>query len=152
MDKVTFYLTKEKLGELKKEYEALVDFEHSKIVNQEAPKVLESEDINLEFVSFQEDIVFLRSRINELKNILEHYEIIKKPSKEKQTFVGLGAKVKIEVAGKSDEFMIVGTLEANPSLGKISNESPVGRALLGRRVGDEVIISSPIKTIYKIKG
>ena len=100
MDKVTFYLTKEKLGELKKEYEALVDFEHSKIVNQEAPKVLESEDINLEFVSFQEDIVFLRSRINELKNILEHYEIIKKPSKEKQTFVGLGAKVKIEVAGK----------------------------------------------------
>jgi len=152
MDKVTFYLTKEKLGELKKEYEALVDFEHSKIVNQEAPKVLESEDINLEFVSFQEDIVFLRSRINELKNILEHYEIIKKPSKEKQTFVGLGAKVKIEVAGKSDEFMIVGTLEANPSLGKISNESPVGKALLGRRVGDEVIISSPIKTVYKIKG
>ena len=48
--------------------------------------------------------------------------------------------------------MIVGTLEANPSLGKISNESPVGKALLGRRVGDEVIISSPIKTVYKIKG
>jgi len=42
-------------------------------------------------------------------------------------------------------------LEANPSLGKISNESPVGKTLFGHRVGDEILISSPIKTIYKIK-
>lgn len=151
MDQTTFYLTKEKLQELKKEYEQLVAFEHSKISDGEAPKILESEDMNLEFVSFQEDIVFLRSRIGELKNILEHYELIKKPPKEKQIFINLGAKVKIEVTGKKDEFTIVGTLEANPNLGKISNDSPVGRALLGHRVGDEVTISSPIKTIYKIK-
>ena len=65
--------------------------------------------------------------------------------------VDLGAKVKIDIAGKKDEFMIVGTLEANPSLGKISNESPVGRALLGHKVGDEIVVSSPMKTTYKIK-
>jgi len=42
-------------------------------------------------------------------------------------------------------------LEANPSQGKISNESPVGKNLLGRKAGEEVVISSPIKVIYKIK-
>ncbi len=42
-------------------------------------------------------------------------------------------------------------LEANPSVGKISNESPVGRALLGHKTGDEVLVSSPIKTLYKIR-
>ena len=151
MDGRIFYLTKEKLQGLKKEYEQLTAFERSKTIGQEAPKILESEVINLEFISFQEDMGFLRSRIEELKDILDHYELIKKPSKEKQIFVGLGAKVKIEVTGKNDEFVIVGTLEANPNLGRISNESPVGKALLGHKVGDEITISSPIKTTYIIK-
>lgn len=151
MDGKTFYITKEKLRDLKKEHEELVAFEHNKVVGQEAPKVLESEDLNPEFVSFQEDMIFLRSRIEELQNILGNYELIKSPSKEKRVLVDLGAKVKIDIAGKKDEFMIVGTLEANPSLGKISNESPVGRALLGHKVGDEIVVSSPIKTTYKIK-
>ena len=56
----TLYITKEKLQELKKEYEKLLVFEHNKIMGQEAPKVLESEDINPEFISFREDIDFLR--------------------------------------------------------------------------------------------
>ena len=47
--------------------------------------------------------------------------------------------------------MVVGTLEANPEQGKISSESPVGKALLGRKIGEKVMISSPVKTIYKIK-
>jgi transcription elongation factor GreA len=59
--------------------------------------------------------------------------------------------VVVEVNGEEDEFQIVGTLEANPLLGKISNESPVGSALMGKKVGDEIIISSPVKTVYKIK-
>lgn len=151
MDEKIFYITKEKLHEIKKEYDKLLDIEHKKSLGQEAPKILESEDLNPEFVSFQEDIGFLRSRIDELKNILDHHELIKNPLKEKQGVVGLGAKVKIDVNGKKDEFSIVGTLEANPILGKISNESPVGRALLGHKVGDEVFVSSPVKITYKIK-
>ena len=55
----------------------------------------------------------------------------------------LGAKVKIEVSGKSDEFTIVGTLEANPNLGKISNESLVGKNLLGRKSGEKFKIQTP---------
>ena len=63
----------------------------------------------------------------------------------------MGAKVKVEFAGEKDEFMIVGTLEANPDAGRISNESPVGKALLGAKIGDEVMVYSPKKTVYKVK-
>ena len=151
MDGRIFYITKGKLQEIKKEDQELLDFERKKALGQEAPKILESEDLNPEFVSFQEDIGFLRSRIDELKNIIERHELIKNPAKEKQGIVGLGAKVKIDVDGQKDEFVIMGTLEANPAMGKISNESPVGRALLGHKIGDEVVVSSPMKITYKIK-
>ena len=151
MDGKNFYITKEKLHELKKEYEELLSFEHKKALGEVAPKIFESEDLNPEFVSFQEDIGFLRARIDELKNVLEHHELIKPPAKDKRGVIGLGAKIKIDVDGQRDEFTVVGTLEANPALGKISNESPVGKALLGHKVGDAVVVSSPMKITYKIK-
>jgi len=151
MDEKIFYVTKQKLQAIKKEHANLVIFERNKTVGQEAPRMLESEDMNPEFVSYQEDMVSLRNRIEELKNILDHHEIIKKPPKEQQALVGIGAKVKLDINGKKDEFMITGTLEADPALGKISNESPVGAALIGRKIGDEVVIDSPEKTKYKIK-
>ena len=151
MEEKKFYLTKQKLKELEQEHESLVAFEKSKTIGEEAPKVLESEDLNPEFLSFQEDMSFLRSRIMELENILGSYELIKSPSKQNKNIIGLGAKVLVSIDGEKDEFVITGTLEANTSLGKISNESPVGKALMGRKVGEEVIVSSPIKTTYKIK-
>jgi len=152
MDEKIFYITNAKLHELKKEYEDFLSIEHKKNLDLDVPKVLESEDLNPEFVSFQEDVGFLRSRIDELKNILDHYELIKNPTKDKQGVVGVGAKVKIDMNGQKDEFIIVGTLEANPVVGKISNESPVGKALLGHKVGDEILVSSPVDITYKIKG
>lgn len=151
MDEKKFYLTKQKLKELEQEHESLVVFERSKTIGEEAPKVLESEDLNPEFLSFQEDMSFLRARITELENILNNHELIKSPSKQNKNIIGLGAKVLVSIDGAKDEFVITGTLEANPSLGKISNESPVGKALMGHKIGDEVAISFPIKTVYKIK-
>jgi hypothetical protein len=58
MDEKIFFITKEKLHELKKEHEDLLVFERKKAVGQEVPKIMESEDLNPEFVSFQEDIGF----------------------------------------------------------------------------------------------
>ncbi|PIW35344.1 MAG: transcription elongation factor GreA [Candidatus Nealsonbacteria bacterium CG15_BIG_FIL_POST_REV_8_21_14_020_37_12] len=145
-----FYLTKEGLEKIQKEYQGLKNLKFSK-TRGEIPKIWHSEDINPEYLSFWEDLSFLETRIAELENILKNAELIQPPPKEKQNVVNLGATVLVEVEGQNDEFTIVGTLEANPALGKISNESPVGETLLGHRVGDEVIISSPIKTIYKIK-
>lgn len=149
MEEKKYYITKQKLRELKNEYKDLLDFERRK-TKGETPKIFESEDINPEYLNFQEDLIFLRSRIGELENVLKNYEIIKIPVKNKQNIVGLGAKVTVAVEGEKDEFMITGTLEANPSLGKISNESPVGKALMGRKVGDGIIVSSPIKVVYRI--
>jgi len=152
MDGKTFYITKGKLKEIKKEYEELSEVERKKTIKEEAPKLFESEDLNPEFVSFQEDVGFLRSRIDELKNIMENHELIKKPAKDQFNVIGVGAKVKVDIGGHKDEFTIVGTLEANPTLGKISNESPVGKALIGKKVGDEAVIATPVKTTYKVKG
>jgi len=151
MEEKKFYLTKKKLKELEQEYKSLVAFEKSKTIGEEAPRVLESEDLNPEFLSFQEDMSFLRSRITELENILNNNEIIKNPPEQNKDVIGLGAKVLVSADGNKDEFTIMGTLEANPSLGKISNESPVGKALIGHKVGEEIVVSSPVKTIYKIK-
>ncbi|OGZ18145.1 MAG: hypothetical protein A2V72_01855 [Candidatus Nealsonbacteria bacterium RBG_13_37_56] len=149
-DPKKFYLTKKGLEDLKKEYETLKGLRSAKIKG-ESPKLWESEDLNPEYLSFQEDLEFLETRLAELENVLDNFSLIEKPSKDKLGVVDLGATVTVQVDGAKDEFVVVGTLEANPALGKISDESPVGHALLGSKVGDEIIVSSPVKTIYKIK-
>ncbi len=151
MEGKIFYLTKEKLEDLKQELVDLMVIERQKTVGVEAPKMLESEDVNPEFLSYHEDMDALRTRINDLENIIKHHEIIKNPPKDQQHLVGIGAKVTMDFDGKSDEFILTGTLEANPIAGKISNESPVGMAILGRKVGDQITILSPQKISYKIK-
>ena len=145
-----FYLTKEGLERLKREYEELKELKLAK-TKGESPKILHSEDLNPEYLAFQEDISFLESRMIELENIFKNVELIRAPKKEKQNVIDLGATVLVNVDGQNDEFTLVGSLEANPSIGKISNESPVGKALLGHKVGDSVVVSSPIQTVYKIK-
>ncbi len=146
-----FYLTKEGLERIKKEYKDLRELRMAK-AKGEVPKILQSEDVNPEYLSFQEDISFLESRIIELDYILKNAELIKAPPKDKQNIVDVGATVTLqEPDGSLNEFMIVGTLEANPSGGRISSESPVGRALIGHKVGEEIVITSPIKVPYKIK-
>jgi transcription elongation factor GreA len=152
MEGKIYHVTKEKLQELKKEHAELVAQEQQKTVGEEAPKMLESEDMNPEFVAFQENMDSLRGRIEELDTIFKQHQIIKKPSsKEDAQLINIGATVHIDHQGKHDEFMIVGTLEADPVAGKISNESPVGKALLGHKVGDEIVVDSPEKTKYKVK-
>lgn len=145
-----FYLTKEGLERTKKEYQDLKAIKFSK-TKGEFPQAWQSEDLNPEYISFREDLSFLEARIADLECILKNAETIGAPSKDRQDIVDLGATVLVEVDGQKDEFKIVGTLEANPTLGKISNESPVGAALLGHQVGDEATVQSSVKTIYRIK-
>ncbi len=130
--KEKIYLTPHGLERVKNDYERLL-------------KSREDEDND------SENLVLINQRIEETRSILKTYELIKSPAKNRQHIINLGATVVVEINGQSDEFIIVGTIEANPSLGRISNESPVGRALLGRRIDEEVIVSSAIKAVYKIK-
>lgn len=145
-----FYLTLKGLENIKKEYKGLKALRAAK-TSGDVPSVLESEDLNPEFISFREDVNFLDSRLVELENVLKNVELIRIPSKKNKSSINLGATVEIEVNKDKDEFTILGTLEADPTAGRISNESPVGHALLGHKVGDEIIISSPVKIIYKIR-
>jgi len=146
-----FYLTKEGLARIEKEHQDLKNLRMAK-VKGESPPILHSEDLNPEYLLFQEDLNFLESRLAELEFILKNAELIKVPPKEKQNVVDLGATVTLEEAdGQINEFMIVGTLEANPNEGKISSQSPVGKAILGQKIGNEIMITSPIKIVYKIK-
>lgn len=145
-----YYLTREGLRRIKKEYDELRQMKLSK-TRGEAPVILHSEDVNPEYLALQEDLGLLDIKLTELETILKNAQLIKAPPKTSQEIVGLGATVLVDINGSNDEFTIVGTLEANPAEGKISNESPVGQVLLGKKPGQQVMINSPTKTVYKIK-
>jgi transcription elongation factor GreA len=145
-----FLLTKEGLNKVEKEYRELRRLRVFK-TKGESPRIFHSEDVNPEFLAYQEDLELLETRIVDLEQVLKNAQLITSPPKDRQNLVDVGAKVVVETAGERDEFEIVGTLEANPSLGKISNECSVGRALLGHKVGDEVVVGAAPKIVYKIK-
>ena len=146
-----YYLTKKGLERLEKEYEELKRLRIAK-TRGDVPKTWQSEDVNPEYLAFRDDLSFLEQRLADLEYIFKNKELIKHPPRERQNIVDLGATVTLEDQdGKINEFMIVGTLEANPNEGKISSESPVGRALLGKKLGEEITITSPIKVVFKIK-
>lgn len=147
-----FYLTKKGLEKIKKEYQQLKEIKLAKVKGGNVPKILHSEDLDPEYLIFREDMSFLETRIADLEYIIKNTELIKIPPKGKRNIVSLGATVTLEEGNNQiNEFTVVGTLEANPGEGKISSDSPVGKALLRHKIGDEIIITSPIKVVYKIK-
>ncbi len=104
---------------------------------------------NAEYQSARAEQDRNESRISEIENILLNVEIIKKPRGDSK--VQLGSSVKLKGDGKAKEFQVVGTVEADPLNGKISDESPIGQALLGKKVGDKVDIVTPADTTtYKV--
>lgn len=85
----------------------------------------------------------LYSKIAELRNILENAEVIE--TSETTSVIALGSKVRVECLdeGGVEEYQIVGSQEANPMQGRISDDSPFGRGLLGRAVGEVVTVVAP---------
>lgn len=105
---------------------------------------------NAEYHAAREDHSAIVGRIEELTDIINRSEIIQATSSKTQ--VGVGSKVQVDVNGNSHEFTIVGEWEADPAAKKISHESPLGKALIGKMVGEEVRVEAPAGTIaYQIK-
>lgn len=148
--KKQFYLTKEGVAELEAEHKELV--EQRGPIAERIKTAREFGDLseNAEYSSARQEQELVESRISEIENILQNVEIIKKPKGDSK--VQLGSTVKLKDGnGKSKEFQVVGTVEADPLNGKISDESPIGKALLGKKEGEEVEIKTPMETaIYKI--
>jgi transcription elongation factor GreA len=146
--KKSFRLTKEGIAELNSELEILVS---KRVGIAEAIKTArELGDLaeNAEYQSARAEQDRNEGRISEIETILQNSEVIKKPKGDSK--VQLGSTVKLK-NGTVKIFQVVGTVEANPLDGKISDESPLGGALLGKQVGDSVDITGPNEVItYKV--
>lgn len=135
------YLSPEGLEEHKQELEDL------KVKRQEIAKRLEEAKAlgdlseNQEYISAREAQAFNEGKILELEQLLRDAVVIDK--NKKSTLVQVGSTVEIKVNGRTQTFTIVGSEEANPQEGKISNESPLGKAFLGRKAGDTLEIETP---------
>ena len=105
MEENKFYLTKEGLERVEREYQKLIEFKKRK-TRGEAPSIWHSEDVNPEYLAFQEDMSLLDARIAEHEHILKNVELIKLPRKEEQRTIQLGATVKLELDDEIDEFTI----------------------------------------------
>lgn len=145
-----FILTTGGLEDLKKEYEQLVKVKRPAIVAR-IQTAREFGDLaeNSEYDAAKEEQSLLESRISDLEKVLKKTQLIE--PKQSTDFVVIGSGVTVEVDGIIDEFKIVGTMEADPAKRKISNESPVGQALLGAKIGEVIEVTTAIiRAKYKI--
>lgn len=148
--KKQFLLTNEGIAELQAELTELIA-ERGPIAER-IKTAREFGDLaeNAEYSSARQEQERTESRISEIENILQNAEIIKKPKGDSKVQLGSTVKLKSE-NGKTKEFQVVGTVEADPLNGKISDEAPIGKALLGKKVGETVEIVTPADTSsYKI--
>ena len=137
------FITKEGLNDLKKELENLTTVVRPEVV-ADIKEARAQGDLseNAEYHAAREKQSIVEARIKELEYMIEHAVIIEEAPKD---VVGLGSTVEIEYVddGDTDEYKIVGSLEADPFENKISDESPIGAALFGKKVGDIVKVPSP---------
>jgi transcription elongation factor GreA len=139
----TTFLTPEGLKRLEDELEYLRT-ERRREVAQRLRAVLEGQDVleNAEYEDAKNEQAFVEGRILTLETILKTAEVIEEGGPADR--VGIGSRVTVsEDGGEPETYHIVGSAEADPRSGRISNESPLGKALLGYRVGDEVIVNAP---------
>lgn len=143
------YVTPEGFKEAREELDSLKNSKRSEIAER-IQRAREFGDIteNSEYDAALDEQALVENRIAYLEGVLKNAKVIEES--EKSDFVVIGSTVSVEMEGEIDEFTIVGRVEANPAKKKISNESPVGQALLGARVGEEVEVATPIVR-YKVK-
>ena len=147
--KKVYRLTQEGVDELKAELNGLVGQRVHVADRIKQARELGDLSENAEYQTAREEQDRLETRISELEHVLQNSEIIKKPKNDGQ--VRLGSTVSLRNSGKPLQFRIVGTMEADPAHGKISDESPIGKALMGKKVGDKAELKTPAGThAYKI--
>ncbi len=147
------YLTAKGLKKLEEELEHLLNVKRQEVA-QRLHEALEGGELieNAEYEAAKNEQAFVEGRILELENLISRATVIRK--RRAGDVVRIGSKVVVKENGrrrKEETYMIVGAAEANPKEGLISNESPLGKALLDRKVGDEVEVMAPSGTLkFKI--
>ena len=147
------FLTKEGYQKLQDELEFLRTAKRQEVANR-LHEAMEGGELieNAEYEAAKNEQAFVEGRIQELDLLLATAKIIDENGKKKGDMVQLGSKVTIKEGNFEPEtFTIVGAAEANPMNGKISNESPLGKQLIGKSIGDQVEIDAPVGKIkFKI--
>lgn len=145
----TVVVTKDGLATLKAEYEDLNTVKRPAAVERLA-NARDQGDLseNSEYTDAKQNLSFIDGRIAELEEVLHGVKVITSHPKSQ---IDVGCKVTLTINGKHEEFTIVGEWEADPVSKKISHESPLGKALLGKKVGEKVEVEAPAgRILYKI--
>ncbi len=149
------YLTKQGREDLEKELRQLKDVKLPQLIDRVA-KARSFGDLseNSEYANAREDLAFVEGRIDEIEEILNKAQIIKKSNSKKGNAVSIGSIVTLKIKNKEMTFTVVGEWEADPNEKKISRDSPLGRALIGKKEGEQAEVEAPagkiVYTVHKI--
>ena len=148
----TNFLTKEGYQKLQEELDYLRTQKRQEVAER-LHEAMEGGELieNAEYEAAKNEQAFVEGRIQELEMLLATPRVIEDNGKKKKDLVQVGTTVTIQEEGYGEEtYTIVGAAEANPREGKISNESPIGKAILNRKLGDEVQVEVPDGS-YKVR-
>lgn len=155
MDKKAVYVTKEGLEELRHELEDLSKVKRHDVVER-VSQARSMGDLaeNSEYTAAKEELSLIDGRIEELTEIIKHANLIEENYiKGSKAVVQLGSVITLQVNGKKEQFSLVGEWEADPKEKKISHESPLGKALIGKAIGEKVEVEAPVgKVVYTVVG
>ncbi len=145
-----YLLTAAGLAKLKKELEILVNERRKEIIERIQEAVAHGDlTENADYAQAKEEQAFIEGRIQELMETIKNAEVIKTDGN--RNIVSIGSTVKLQANGQEKIYTIVGSNEANPAEGRISNESLVGQKLIGAKPGDRVEVETPSgKVMYEI--
>lgn len=145
--KKKIFVTKEGMEELKHELEDLNKKKRPEVLERvSAARAMGDLAENSEYTAAREELSLIDGRIEELSEILKSAELIREGAKNSKA-IQLGSTVVVSINGKKEEFALVGEWEADPHNKKISHESPLGKALLGKAIGEKIEVEAPAGTI-----
>lgn len=143
--KKQFHLTQAGVDELKAELAELTGLRSEIADRIKTAREFGDLSENMEYSAARQDQERNEARISEIEHILANVQVITAPKSDGKVVLGSTVVLKSN-DGKTKEFQVVGTVEADPLNGKISDESPIGQALLGKKEGQEVEIKTPADT------
>lgn len=153
MQSKKIFLTKEGLAELKKEHHDLAGVKRPEVL----ARLTQARDMgdlseNAEYTAARDELSFVDGRIDELEELLKQVSIIEDDTKTSgNATIQLGSSVTLHHNNKKEDYTVVGEWEADPAVKKISHESPLGKALMGKKVGEKIEVSAPAgKVVYTV--
>lgn len=148
--KKEFKLTKDGVKELENELASLTELKPQIVDRLKQARSQGDLSENADYDAARSELERTEARIKEIEHILQNVEIIKTPRS--NGAVKLGSTVELKSAKGKITFKVVGSFEANPGEGKVSDQSPIGTALIGKKVGEDVEIQLPAgATKYKVQ-